>query len=190
MCMVIAVVPGPSISSNGDHNSVSIVVVVAVTAGTLLLIVLIIIFMIMLLHRVKKKSRKAYNYDKSVTIKLSSLWQLDVAANEDHNSLQQVHSIVDQSQCEYSDDAILSQGIWAGVDPAASRLQTVNELYISTKPESLDSILQQDNNRLDSILTSVDHDVTIIPNPSYTVTSNPSHIRTKSEQESNMIVYK
>ena len=56
-----------------------------------------------------------------------------------------------------------------------SRVEAVNALYISTKVKSLDSLLQHNQ---------VGHNVAIIPNPSYAITSeSPPWTRETSEQE-------
>ena len=60
-------------------------------------------------------------------------------------------------------------------DYPMSRVEAVNALYISTEVKSLDSLLQRNQ---------VGHNVAIIPNPSYAITSeNPPWTRETSEHE-------
>ena len=64
-----------------------------------------------------------------------------------------------------------------------SRLETINEAYISTKVKSLDSLLKQHNHsRSVSNTCTAGCNVTITPNPSYDVMSNTSQTKKEPEQ--------
>ena len=155
----LSVTAGAPLSSS--NNSVNIGVVIGAAVGALLLIIAVLLFVIMLLYR----RRQSKVDDKGVTIKMN-----------DHDSRQHTPNTAGKSQHDHSDKDVSSQA--ADVDPE-SRLERVNELYIPSKAESFNSLLDHGRS-----VPSVDNrDVTITPNPSYAVSPNPPQTRKKSEQQ-------
>ena len=109
---------------------------------------------------VRRKSRRAFNIDGKCTTSSN----LPTPQQHTHNTSR-------QSLQDHTDNNISSQ---LGVDPT-SRLETVNALYIPTNVKSLDSLLQNIDDR------SRGCDVIITPNPSYAVDPNSLHTKQESE---------
>ena len=64
------------------------------------------------------------------------------------------------TSCDHTDNNVL----YTGKHDPTTKLETANALYIPTKVKSVDSLLQRIDNR--------GCDVTITPNPSYTISQN------------------
>ena len=162
-CYVTTDVSAPL--NDNDIDSVSIVILsVEAAVAALLLIIIALLIIILLLHVIKR--RKMFNDVKAVAIKLSSRSGI---TRGDHNA-------AGTSQHSHKEKDTLSQGSGAKVDSSPS-LEIIDDLYISTKTKSLDS-LEQNNSK--SITPSiVDRELSITPNPSYAV---PSQVRPKSSK--------
>ena len=63
---------------------------------------------------------------------------VNLTSNINHSHQQCTHNIVGQSQTDHHDKDAFSQSIQIDLAP---RLETANELYISTKIKSLDALL-------------------------------------------------
>ena len=138
----------PVTANDDDDDSEStykVIISVAAAIGTLLLIIIVLLTIILLLIYFKKiKSRKG--------------GQTELSSNDiNHKSPQYI-------QHAHTTTGVLSQG--------SKTLEIVNELCISIKAKSHDSVLQHDNSRL--MPTAADYDDTITPNP------KPLQIRAKS----------
>ena len=145
MLLVSIAIP---VTTNDDDNSDStykVVISVEAAIGTLLLIIIVLLTIILLLIYFKKiKSRKGS--------------QTELSSNDINHKSQQ------HTQHAHTTTGVLSQG--------SKTLEIVNELCISIKAKSHDSVLQHDNSRL--MPTEADYDDTITPNP------KPLQIRAKS----------
>ena len=113
---------------------------------------------------VRKKSRRAINIDGKC-----------ITSSNLPNPQQHSNNTSGQSLQDHIDNNISSQ---SGVDPT-SRLESINALYIPTNVKSIDSLLQQIDDRSRSGVIGCD--VIITPNPSYTV--YPNSLQTKQESE-------
>ena len=164
LLLVTTDVPAPL--NDDDNDSVSIVIIIVEAAvAALLLIIIALLIIILLLHVIKR--RKMFNDVKAVAIKLSSRSGI---TRGDHNA-------AGMSQHSHKEKDTLSQRSGAKVDSSPS-LEIIDDLYISTKTKSLDS-LEQSNSK--SITPSiVDRDLSITPNSSYAI---PSQVRPKSKRE-------
>ena len=93
--------------------------------------------------------------------------------NDDHNPQQHMQntSSAGQPQNYHDDEDGLSE---EAENYRSSRMETINELYISTNAKYHDSVLEKD--KLEPIAIVVDSDVDITPNPSYAVIPNPPQI--------------
>ena len=156
---LLLITAGGPLSSSKD-SSVSVGVIIGAAVGALLLITVVLLLVIMLLYGRKRQSNID---DKGVAIEMN-----------DHNSQQPTPNTAGKSQHNHSDKDVLSQVV--NVDPE-SRLERVNELYIPSKVESLNSLDQGRSIPMASC------DVTVTPNPSYAVSPNLPQTRKKSEQQ-------
>ena len=146
MLLVSTAIPVTANDDDDDSESTyKVIISVAAAIGTLLLIIIVLLTIILLLIYFKKiKSRKG--------------GQTELSSNDiNHKSQQYI-------QHAHTTTGVLSQG--------SKTLEIVNELCISIKAKSHDSVLQHDNSRL--MPTEADYDDTITPNP------KPLHIRAKS----------
>ena len=143
------------IMSSGKHKDVSALgIAAATTAGVLLLVIAVLLFVTMLFYCTRKRSRKMHNIDDK----------------------QQNRCTADSlSHC---DQDVQSQEL--KIEPL-SRLETVNEAYISAKGKSLDSLLLQ-HGHCKSLSDAVDYNINIAPNPSCNFVSNSPQTKKEPEQ--------
>ena len=147
-------------SSNNADNVVNVAVISGVIVGILFLVIVIIIIIMLVVIIILRRGKKKSN-------------------NIDYKQ-QRTHNTSDLTQHDHTGDNASSQ---LGSD-ATSRLETVNALYIPTNVKSLDSLLQQIDDRSRSDVIGCDAMIT--PNPSYTVNS----LQTGRNLNINMIMYK
>ena len=145
MLLVSTAIPVTANDDDDDSESTyKVIISVAAAIGTLLLIIILLLTIILLLHFKKLKTRKG--------------GQTELSPNDiNHKSQQYI-------QHAHTTTGVLSQG--------SKTLEIVNELCISIKAKSHDSVLQHDNSRL--MPTEANYDDTITPNP------KPLQIRAKS----------
>ena len=155
-----------TVVTSSDHadDSVGVAVISGTIVGTLLIIIFLII--IIMIVMVKKKSRRAFNTDGKCT-----------TSSNFPNPQQHTHNTSAQS-LHVQDHTGINISSQLEVNPT-SRLETVNALYIPTNVKSIDSLLQQIDDRSRSGMIGCD--VIITPNPSYTV--DPNSLKTKHESE-------
>ena len=146
-CTVKFTVPISSIENDDDLVSIVVISILAVI-GTLLLIIIILEAVVLLSHKRRRMSKN------------------------DHKPQQHNTTRTGQSQRDHSNEDILSNG--TKINPV-TRLDIINELYISSKTDSLDHSM---------LVPSVSGcDVTITPNPAYVIDPNPPQTRKKAEQQ-------
>ena len=134
----------PVSSTNGDDDLVSIVIISILAVSGTLLLIIIILETVVLLVHKRRK--------------------MSVNSHTDNAAGQSKH--------HHGNKDVLPQG--AKVDPASSRVETDNELYIISKTDSLD--------HSGSVHSVNGCDVTITANPSYVIDPNPPQTDKKCEQ--------
>ena len=127
----------------------SVAVISGAAVGTLLLLTIIIIITIVI---IVCRRRRKYNIDDN-NVQLSHLPQqhTDNTSGQSLYHVITIHHVI--TSCDHTDSNVL----YTGKHDPTTKLETANALYIPTKVKSVD-------NR--------GYDVTITPNPSYTICQN------------------